>query len=157
MVQHIILPQIGLHSRMQWKTLWRETAIFWKPMKKDHDVLIPWSKILYYLRSDWTRKWIWKRYKRRPWCFGSPCRQTTVFWYHGPRYYTTSDWLRPGNGFEYVMTGDHNEGTGDSTRQPQPIITSINDTTSTLKIWAAKFCLVFVIFCVTAFIFFCPG
>ena len=52
------------------------------------------------------------------------------------------------------MTGDHDEGTGDSTRQPQPIITPINDITSTLKIRSATFNLVFVIFCVTTFILF---
>ena len=26
---------------------------------------------------------------------------------HGPKYYTTSDWLGPGNGFENVMKGGH--------------------------------------------------
>ena len=30
-----------------------------------------------------------------------------MFWYHGPKYYTTSDWLGPGNGFGNVMKGDH--------------------------------------------------
>ena len=26
---------------------------------------------------------------------------------HGPKFYTTSDWLGPENGFENVMKGDH--------------------------------------------------
>ena len=30
-----------------------------------------------------------------------------MFWYHGPKYYTTSDWLGPGNGCENVMRGGH--------------------------------------------------
>ena len=30
-----------------------------------------------------------------------------MFWYHGPKYYTTSDWLGPRNGFENVMKGAH--------------------------------------------------
>ena len=28
---------------------------------------------------------------------------------HGPKYYTTSDWLGPGNAFENVMKGGHDE------------------------------------------------
>ena len=58
MVLHMILPQIGLHQEMQWKTLWRETTMFWKPMERDHDVSTPLSKILNYLRLDWPRKCI---------------------------------------------------------------------------------------------------
>ena len=30
-----------------------------------------------------------------------------MFYSHGPTYYTTSDWLGPGNEFENVMKGDH--------------------------------------------------
>ena len=30
-----------------------------------------------------------------------------MFSYHGPKYYTTSDWLGAGNGIENVMKGDH--------------------------------------------------
>ena len=41
MVQNIILPQIALAQEMDLKTLWRETTMFWKPMKGDRDVLIP--------------------------------------------------------------------------------------------------------------------
>ena len=37
MVQTIILPQIGLAQEMDLKTLCRETTMFWKPMKGDHD------------------------------------------------------------------------------------------------------------------------
>ena len=58
-------------------------------------VLIPCSKILYYLRLAWPRKWIWKRYEGRPRCFETTWRETTMFWYHDPKYYTTSDWLAP--------------------------------------------------------------
>ena len=45
MIQNIILPKIAL-AQDQTKTPRRETTIFWKPMKGDHDVLIRWSKIL---------------------------------------------------------------------------------------------------------------
>ena len=81
--------------------------MFWNHMWGDHDALISWSKILYYLRWAWPRKLIWKRYKGRPRCFETTCGETMMFWYHDPKYYTTSDWLGPGNGFENVMQGDH--------------------------------------------------
>ena len=40
-------------------------------------------------------------------------RETTMFCnqlkgdHHGPKYYTTSDWLGPGNGFENFIKGVH--------------------------------------------------
>ena len=40
--------------------------------------MIPWSKILYYLRLAWPRNK--KRQEGRPRCFGNPRRETTMFW-----------------------------------------------------------------------------
>ena len=40
-------------------------------MKGDHDVLVPWSKILYYLRLAWPRKIKNKCHTGRPLCLGN--------------------------------------------------------------------------------------
>ena len=39
----------------------------------------------------------------------TPYREATVFRSHGPKYYTTSGWLGPGNGYENVMKGDQHK------------------------------------------------
>ena len=62
--------------------------MFWKPMKADHDVLIPWSTILYYLRLASPRQWIWIRYDGRPrWRYRrfnktTPTHHHTNKWHH---------------------------------------------------------------------------
>ena len=84
-----------------------DVSMAWDPMAWDHGNHIPQGhqKPLWKLIKKLDNLNIFIQITIGPFC--TPAKPG--FRSHGPKHYTTSDWLGPGNGFENVMKGANDE------------------------------------------------